>query len=317
MGTTYNITVGGGEPARLKNNIDQLLVDINQEVSTYIDSSSISMFNKADKEWEIQDTGNRFHTNEHFRKNFDAAKKIYAATEGAFDPTIMPLVNYWGFGYTPQQKVTAVDSQKVAKLVKTVGFDKVNSQFFEKEKKVKIVKENPGSQLDFSAIAKGYGVDAVAKLIEKEGITDYFVEIGGETRVKGKNPDANPWRVGINTPKDNVSTQEIYSIVELQDNAIATSGNYQNFHIVDGQKYGHTINPQTGFPEINTTLSASVIATDCMTADAYATAFMTMGHVKAMQIVAANPELEAYLIYAKADGSMAAAASAGMAKFLK
>ena len=286
MGTTYNVTCGGGavDADKLKAQLDDLLEAINLEVSTYIENATISLFNQGKDALEL---GEEEDKNIHFKINFQKAKEVYKASGGTFDPTIMPLVNYWGFGYTPKRKVTSVDSMKIAELVQTVGFDKVHL-----DAKKRLTKDNLATQLDFSAIAKGYGVDALCKLLEKEGITDYFVEIGGETRTKGNNPKGNKWRIGINTPESNASTQEIYSIVELNDGAIATSGNYRNYHEVNGKKYGHTINPKTGFPEMSTTLSASVVAKDCMTADAYATAFMTMGYEKALVLAEKIPYLE-------------------------
>ncbi len=317
MGTTYNITYQGDLPQKVQQEIDQLLIQINQEVSTYIDTSFISQFNQSDGILVLQNTRNRFQTNTHFRTNFEAAQKIYDKTQGAFDPTVMPLVNYWGFGYTPKRKVTAVDSQKVSELLKTVGFDKVSIRFSEEENTVSVVKENPKSQLDFSALAKGYGVDAIGKLLEEKKVQNYFVEIGGETLAKGQNAKGKKWRIGINTPEETASTQAIFSVVELSNNAIATSGNYRNYHEVNGKKYGHTINPKTGFPEMNTTLSASVLAPDCMTADAYATAFMTMGYQKALELTESLPNLESYLIFANEKGEMETVMSSGMKQYLK
>ena len=314
MGTSYNVICAGGEAAQLKTKLDDLLLAINLEVSTYIDTATISLFNHGS---EAVDLGEEDIDNIHFQANFVKAKSVFEKTKGAFDPTIMPLVNYWGFGYTPKRKVTNVDSIKIAELIKTVGFEKVEMKVAKAATSLILTKENPATQLDFSAIAKGYGVDALTNFLEKEGITDYFVEIGGETRTKGKNPKGNKWRIGINTPEASSSTEEIYSIVELSEGAIATSGNYRNYHEVNGGKYGHTINPKTGFPEMNSTLSASVIAKDCMTADAYATAFMTMGYEKAIPLVESIPDIEAYLIYAEADGTMVAVASSGMKQYLK
>ncbi len=304
MGTTYSVKYLGENPEKMKTEIDQLLVDINQEVSTYIKDATISIFNNNEiTELDISDKP-------HFRQNIEAAKDIVEKTKGAFDPTIMPLVNYWGFGYTEKRKVTNVDSLKIDSLMQSVGFDNISlvNNILEKE--------NPDTQLDFSAIAKGYGVDAIGKLLEQQKVDHYFVEIGGETLAKGKNPKGQNWRIGINVPEENASTQEFYSIIKLANKGLATSGNYRNFYKSNDQKYGHTINTKTGFPEINTTLSASVIANDCMTADAYATAFMVMGYEEALKLVETIPDVETYLIYATDEATLAAKQSSGMQQYI-
>ncbi|GJM32902.1 MAG: FAD:protein FMN transferase [Saprospiraceae bacterium] len=301
MGTYYQVTYLDLQGRDFQTDIDQLLEDINQEVSTYIESSTISRINQADTSYtwpeEVDSSGLV-----HFMHNFEVAKKIFKLSQGNFDPTVMPLVNYWGFGYTEKKPVTEVDRKMIDSLITYVGFDKVvvsqkNNRFY-------LRKEAPGVQLDFSACAKGYGVDDVARLLESKGIVNYLVDIGGEARAKGQSPRGDHWKIGINVPQEDAATDDIQVAIPLVNQAVATSGNYRNFYEVNGVKYSHTINPKTGFPERSTLLSASVFAKDCITADAFATAFMVMGYEKAKEMATRLPELEAYFIFSQQDGSL-------------
>ena len=201
-----------------------------------------------------------------------------------------PLVNAWGFGF--RQGITP-DSLQVDSIRQFVGFDKVQLRADT------IVKSDPRLMLDCSAIAKGFGVDAVAQYLKAQGVTDYMIEIGGEIRLSGWNPQGAPWHIGVSKPvPDSLSVDgELQQVLELTDVAIATSGNYRNFRRQsDGQTIGHTIDPRTGRPVQQTILSATVLATDCATADAYATAFMVMGLTESKRILDAHPELKAYFI---------------------
>ncbi len=303
MGTTYSVKYHDPAKKGHQKAIDSLLVAVNQDLSTYIEDSHISIFNK--KETRTQ------KGTPHFDKVFMKAKEIYQKTDGAFDPTVMPLVNYWGFGYTPKKAVTEVDETKVKDLMKSVGFDKIVAPKFGVYAKLE-----EGIQLDFSAIAKGYGVDVIADFLEEKGIENYMVEIGGEVRTKGKNPRGDWWLMGINTPSEDASTRDLQAKVQLKNKALATSGNYRNFHEVDGKKYAHTINPKTGFPEANTLLSASIFANDCMTADAYATACMVMGIDRAFELVKTYADLEGYFIYIDDNGDMQVKSTKGLEQFL-
>ncbi len=296
MGTTYQVTYSHEDGVDFKNEIDSLLAEINQEVSTYINTSLISTINKGGLLNRGLDSFSPAK-GAHFITNFEEAKKIFSLTNGAFDPTVMPLVNYWGFGYTPKTPVTKVDSAKVDSLIRFVGFDnvKINENGIEKS--------TEEMELDFSAIAKGYGVDAIGRLLEDENIRNYLVEIGGEVRARGVNTRGTPWVIGINTPKEGVAVNEFQTLVQLDDIALATSGNYQNFYEVDGKKYSHTINSKTGFPERNRLLSASVFTTNCMTADGLATAMMVMGVEDALKLANSIEGVEAYLIFSKDNGT--------------
>jgi len=312
MGTYYQVTYADSRQRPFKEAIDELLVELNQEVSTYIDTATITVFNRAARgiPLDYNPRGEDIaHDNQHLLQNFQAAKSISARTQGAFDPTVMPLVNYWGFGYTEKRKVTRVDSARIDSLQRLVGMENI---FVRNDS---LIKTYPGVQLDFSAIAKGYGVDQIAAFLETEGVRNFYVEIGGEVVAKGKSPRGDNWRIGISDPREGAGLQDIQTAVPLVDRALATSGNYRNVYEVNGQKYSHTINPVTGFPERSRLLSASVFAPDCMTADAYATACMVAGTEQALAFAKNNPEIEVYLIISTEDGGLDVRYSEGIAPF--
>lgn len=300
MGTTYTVTYQDVEQINYKSQIDSLLIAINQEVSTYIPDADISIFNqKTDKEFTVS-----LLNNPHFVANLLASEKIYQQTEGQFDPTVMPLVNYWGFGYTEKRAVTNIDHLKIDSLLTIVGFDKLAIEVTTDNNYV-ISKQNPKMQLDFSAIAKGYAVDAVGTFLSNNGIENYFVEIGGETVCKGKSPRGDLWILGISTPSKDAAITDIEQILNITDKGLATSGNYRNYHTADdGSIYAHTINPKTGFPEKSNLLSVTVVADNCMTADAFATAFMVMGKDAAIELAETLPNIEIYLIFGDENGTM-------------
>ena len=314
MGTTYHITYQDRQQGNLQPAIDSLLEALNLEVSTYIEQSTISRFNQADSLFRLdynpatQQPGE--YSNRHFLANFFKAREVFETSEGYFDPTVMPLVNYWGFGYTPKKAVEAVDSLVIDSLMQFVGFDKVSLKVEGKDSF--LLKTAPGVQLDFSALAKGYGVDAVGRFLAASGIQDYMVEIGGEVVARGKSPRGGDWKIGINVPREDAAMQDIQTAAPLHNRALATSGNYRNFYEVNGAKYSHTINAFTGFPERSALLSASVFAPDCMTADAYATAFMAMGLDKAFALASRLPEIEGYFLYAQENGSIGARYTDGL-----
>ncbi|MDX1943253.1 MAG: FAD:protein FMN transferase [Saprospiraceae bacterium] len=291
MGTYYKITYDDSLGRNLQEEVERLLIEINDEVSTYIPTSTISQFNQSEMGIDVNGKA-------HFLGNFLKAREVCAQSGGAFDPTVMPLVNYWGFGYTEKKPVTQVDSMKIDSLIAFVGMDKVSLD----EGFLKKIK--PSVQLDFSGIATGYAIDTLGGLLEAKGIKNYLVDIGGEQRARGVNAHGAIWNIGINVPKEGAPKNEIQATVELKDWTISTSGNYRNFYDANGVKYSHTINPKTGFPERNTLLSASVFSENCITADAWATAFMVMGIDKAYEMATQLPEVEAYFIYGTPDGGM-------------
>lgn len=287
MGTTYSVKYLDPQGRNLKPAIDSLLQAFNMSMSTYIPESEISRFNReALLKWESP----------YFYPVLKKSREVYEKTGGAFDPTIGPLVNAWGFG--PEGRQTPSDAV-VDSLRQLVSYDSV---FYDS---ISICKMKKGMKLDFSAIAKGYGVDVVADFIEDKGIENLFVEIGGEVVARGVNDQGEPWRVGVNIPTEDPDEQQrAQAIVLLKNQAIATSGNYRNYYEKDGVKYSHTISPVTGRPVRHSLLSASVFAPDCMTADAYATAFMVMGVDKAREVLEKEKDLAAYFIYSDESGNL-------------
>jgi len=295
MGTTYHISCLPNEAlaaADLQAEIDALLVDFNNSVSTYIPSSTISRVNLPDTLIAVD---------AYFVKVFERAQEISERTNGAFDITVMPLVNAWGFGYTDTIRM---DSTTVDSLRQLVDYRNVHLE--ERDGKFYARKTDPRIQVDFSAIAKGYGVDLLAMLLEKKGIENYMAEIGGEVRTKGKNEKKEWWRIGIEKPIDDpgASHHALEEVLQMENRSLATSGNYRNFYYRNGEKVSHEIDPQTGYPAQNNLLSVTVIAEDCMTADAYATAFMVMGLKKTLNLLEKEPGVNAYLIYAGENGEM-------------
>lgn len=295
MGTTYSVIYYDDRQRDLQASVDSLLVVFNQSVNTYLPDAEISRFN----------TGNsiRFQL-PFFYPVLKRSKEIYESCGGAFDPTVMPLVNAWGFG---PAKPLHPDSIQVDSILQFVGMDKIlfnEDSVWKKERRV---------QLDFSAIAKGYGVDVVANFLKDKGIENIFVEIGGEVVTSGSNiGERRPWQVGILDPHSTIDNQSYIAYAQLKDMALATSGNYFNFRIEDGKKFSHTIDPDTGYPVQRTILSASVFAKDCMTADAWATAFMVMGERRAKEILNSRDDINAFLTYTQEDGSLGTFATPGI-----
>jgi FAD:protein FMN transferase len=301
MGTYYKITYYDSLGRTLQPGVDSLLAQLNQEVSTYIESSTISRFNQSEK--GIALSYNPYgedepYENEHFKKNFAQAVSMYRATDGNLDATVMPLVNYWGFGYSEKRKVTRVDSNRIDSLLQFVGMDMVDMSSDSLRKK------KPGVQLDFSALAKGYGVDLIGAFLANRGIQHFFVDIGGEVVVSGESSRGDDWRIGISDPRDNVSLEDIQTAIPITDRAMATSGNYRNVYEANGVKYSHTINPKTGYPERSSLLSATVLAVNCMQADALATACMVAGVDQAMEYAKNDNQIDVYLIIGLPDGSL-------------
>ena len=286
FGTTYHIQYYSKEHENYQHKIDLLLADVNKSMSTYTPDSEISMVNNNEDP----------RVDKHFVRVFQEAKKIYQETNGVFDPTIGLVVNAWDFG--PEEKIQNLDSLKIDSLMTFVGFDKV---LLEDHK----IKKPLGAYLDFNAIAKGYGVDVVGEFLEDQEITDYVVEIGGEIRCKGMNIEKNkPWKVGVEMPHFD-GTQSIIKAIELTDASMATSGTYRKFKTDDnGNRYSHIIDTRTGYPSKTNLLSISVITDQCMTADAYATAFKAMGLEGVKTFLKSHPELRVFLIFENETGEL-------------
>lgn len=314
MGTTYHVTYTDSAGVNYQSAIDSLLVQVNKEMSTYIPTSEISTFN------QLNDTITYIIPSEGFKSVLILADEINNKSHGSFDPTVMPLVNAYGFGY---EKMAQVDSALVDSLMQFVGlYDHieylwiVDAVSFSEE--LNLRKLDTRTQIDLSAIAKGYGVDVVAILLDSMGVDSYMVEIGGEVRTKGLNIQGKPWSIGIDRPsEENQFNHKLQAIVKLSNKAMATSGNYRNYKEQDGVKFVHTIDPTTGWPKISNTLSVSVIADDCATADGYATAFMVMGVEKGLLLADSLKELEAYFIYVDSVGAMKSASTEGFAKIME
>ena len=234
----------------------------------------------------------------YFVEVFTKAMEISVDTEGAFDITVAPLVNAWGFGFKNEQMPTA---HQVDSLRRIIGYQKVSLA------DGKIRKQDSRMMLDCSAIAKGFGVDAVARMLHSRGVQNYMVEIGGEVVTRGVNAQRLPWRVGVVKPtEDSLSIgHELQTVLNVTDKAMATSGNYRNFYYKNGRRYAHTIDPKTGYPVQHSLLSATVLADNCTMADAYATSFMVMGMERAQKLLERHPELMAYLIYDTGKGDLA------------
>ena len=325
MGTYYKVTYLDTLQRDFSKQIDSLLVAVNAEISTYESEATITKLNRSnapiplDLNFKVYskcvETPKRcgIVQNRHFYENWRAAKVVHRRTDGAFDPTVMSLVNYWGFGYTPQQPVTAVDSLKVDSLRALVGFDKME---LKDENGYAVIEKSPGMQLDFGGTGQGYGIDAVSEYLEIFGVKNYLVDIGGECRARGKNPYGEWWSIGLNTPDPNASVNDFTRMLQLENLSVSTSGNYRKFHEVDGKKYSHFINPVTGFPEKSTLLSASVFGKNCLLPDAYATGFMVMGLDKAYALADQMEDIEALFIYSDENGEYQVKYTPGVAKFL-
>lgn len=284
--------------------IDEELRAINLSLNPFNPNSVIAKVNNNEPV-EIDD---------HFRTVFNKAMEISAHSNGMFDITAGPIINIWGFGTQTTEQPTP---EKIDSILQFVGYRKVRIEGNH------VVKDDPRIQLSTSAIAKGYACDVVAGMLERHGIKNYMVEIGGEVTAKGVNNQGQPWHVGIRKPEDSAATKQatladIKEILNIKEKAgVATSGDYLNFYIKDGKKYAHTINTKTGYPAAQNILSCTIVADSCMTADGYATAMMAMGLEKAVQMGDSLNAFDYYLIYADEMGDFKAKYSFGMVKYLQ
>ena len=272
-----------------------LTYSINAELAKV--DASLSPFNKNSIITAVNQNQD-VELNDMFQDVFYLAMQISKETDGAFDITVAPLVNAWGFGFKNGIEPT---SEQVDSLMQIIGYQKVSLSGG------KVTKTDDRVMLDCSAIAKGYGTDVVARLLRSKGIKNFMVEIGGEIVTSGVNAENEPWRVGISKPVEDPMGNDngVQNIVKISDKAMATSGNYRNFYYKDGKRYAHTIDPKTGYPVQHSILSATVFAKRCAVADAYATSFMVMGLERAQHLLEHHPELMAYLIYSDKDGKNA------------
>ena len=286
FGTSYHISYQCDSD--LSVGIKAELMKVDQSLSPFNKESIITAINE-NRDVEVDPM---------FLDVYNLAMQISKDTDGAFDITVAPLVNAWGFGF---KQGTEPSSNQVDSLRQIVGYQKVSLE----DGRVK--KQDPRVMLDCSAIAKGYGCDMVARFLRGRGIKNFMVEIGGEVVTCGLNPDRLPWKVGVTKPSDDSlsTSHELQTILNVTDKAMATSGNYRNFYYKGGKKYAHTIDPKTGYPVQHNILSATVLAKSCAEADAYATSFMVMGLEKAQKVMERHPELMAYIIYSDQNGENA------------
>ena len=287
QGTTYLIKYSSPDTVNYKNEIEQILQDIDTSMSTYNQASVISKVNRNDAAVKLDP---------YFKEVFYNAMEVSRKTLGAFDITVAPLVNAWGFD---QKEIPEVDQKHIDSIMGFVGYDKVELR------NGRIYKADQRLQINMNAIAQGYTVDVLTEFLDDQGVQNYLVEVGGEVRTKGISPSQRKWRLGIDKPVDsnNVSGRSLQAIVELQNQSLATSGNYRNFYIKDGVKYAHTIDPKTGQPVQHKLLSVSVFAEECVMADAYATAFMVMGMEKSKKLLDQLDGMGAYFIYSDEEGA--------------
>lgn len=286
FGTSFHVTYQCDSD--LTESIKTELMKVDASLSPFNEESVISAINN----------NKEVRPDQMFIEVFNLAMGISKDTDGAFDITVAPLVNAWGFGF---KNGSQPSKQQVDSLMQIVGYQKVRLT------DGIVMKHDPRIMLDCSAIAKGYGTDRVAKLLRSRGVENFMVEIGGEIVTRGVNPDRKPWKIGVTKPTDDSLHvgHELQTILNVTNKAMATSGNYRNFYYKGGKKYAHTIDPKTGYPVQHSILSATVITKSCAVADAYATSFMVMGLEKAQKVLERHPELMAYFICSDDDGDMA------------
>ncbi len=301
MGTSYHITYFDNKARNFKRDIDSLLLVVNKSINTYDSSSEVSQFNRSKK-------GIAFKL-PYLYPPIKKAEEVFAISHGAFDPTVMPLVNVWGFGPAKQLRP---DSAMIDSIKVFVGFTKL------KLTSDSVTKQDERVQLDFGGIGQGYGADVVTEFLKSKGITNMLVELGGEGMAVGKNlKSEKPWEIGILDPNSTQENQFFKAYISLENKSFTTSGNYFNYREVDGKKYSHTIDPFTGFPAQRAILSASIFSADCTTADAWGTALMVMGHEKAIELLKQHPEIDALLIYTSPQGKMETYITPGVSSFIR
>lgn len=305
FGTFYHITVSCDERGDLQEIIERRLREFDNSLSTFNPNSTISKINQGGED-----------TDNDFLKMYATAEKIWKVSNGAFDITCAPLVNACGFGYMPDRNVSQSERNEIKRLC--VGFEKTQLVYDTLSSSYKLKKANSSVKLDASAIAKGQGVDVVAELLDSLEVQDYMVEIGGEVRVKGVNDKNNDWLIGISKPEDDTlctSYGTLQCATPLHNQSMATSGNYLQFYYKDGKRFSHTVDPRSAAPVEHSLLSASIIAENCMTADALATACMVVGLDSALTMINSLPNTEGFFIWADEKGSYNTSHTNGFVEF--
>lgn len=300
MATTYHVSYYDPQNRNFKTSIDSLFVLVNKSINNYDSTSEVSQFNRSIDGVELHLP--------YLLPALKTAKKIFTESNGAFDMTVMPLVNAWGFGPTKQLKP---DSTKIDSLKSLVGFEKITLT------ENRINKSDPRTQLDFGGIGQGYGADVIADFLKAQGIENMLVELGGEGVAWGTNlKTKKPWEIGILDPNSTRDNQFFKAYAFLTNRAFTTSGSYFNYREVDGKKFSHTIDPETGYPANRALLSATIFSADCTTADAWGTAVMVMGHEKAIELMKQHPELDVLLLYVNAEGKLESYVTDGIKPFV-
>lgn len=304
MGSDFNITYLDSAGRDFSGELDSLLLAFNNIFSTYDSASVISQFNSSDT--GIALIGNNL---ERFTRLMIAADSVYQYSHGDFNPAVAPLVKFWGFYGKQKSLEVEVSQTTIDSLLAISQWDNIYqyNQFLKKK--------NPNARLDVNAFAPGFAADLLGEFLEENGIHNYLIEIGGEVRARGVNANKHNWTIAIMQPEE-LSRQYI-STIALHNKALATSGNYNKYVMVEGKRYGHTINPHTGYPAINNLLSATIITDEGIYADAFATACMVMGFENAKQFVEGNPELQAYFIYTDANDTLQTWYSSGLKDLVK
>ncbi len=301
MGTFYQVQYQHPDGILLDAEIDSVLNEVNLLFSTYMEESLISRINRAEEAVYIESP--------HFLKVLERALEVTGKSDGAFDPVIFPLIKMWGFA---GEEAGNVDSTMVDSVLQFSGHQHIRLSGDT------LYKSDPRVQLDLNALAKGYGVDQMGILLENNGISDYLVNIAGDVRARGKNPQGEHWRIGIEKPEDDAKVgEQLLDIVSLENRAMATSGDYRNFYYVNGQKYAHIINPATGYPGKSSVLSATMIYEDCMTADAFATAAMAMGLERSLEVLNKPGMPDFYLVFQNDEGKLEVVYSDGIAEWME
>ncbi len=313
QGTRYHITYISPNRVNYQPQISEILMHIDQSLSNWVEGSLLRQINDpASVRVEIKDT---FH---YLSDMFHMSEKVWELTNGDFDPTVMPLVNAWGYGY---KEGTLPDKRAVDSMLEFIGLDRFSciEPSAGTNNRTVFVKKDARAQLDFNAIAQGFSVDVICDFLATNGVKNFLVEIGGEVRCSGKNDAGNDWRIQIDKPVEGSSEHEQMAVVSIRNKAIATSGNYRKVRTVNGRKYSHTIHPKTGFPVMHSLLSVTLVADDCATADAYATAFMVAGPERAKALVTSDllPDMEAYFIYQDENGTLYTWSTPGMKTMIK
>lgn len=295
MGTTYHITVVTGffkNTKVLKDKIDMRLDQINNSMSTYRKDSEISRFNS------LKQAGKKFYISDDFFNVMTVAKTVYTLTGGAWDGTVKPLENLWGFGDS-ENKNRIPSKTQIETLLPDIGFNNIEILTSHH-----LIKKSASISIDLASIAKGYGVDQVATLIRINGIKNFLVEIGGEVFAAGFRKDGKNWKIGINRPKKNAPFDQVYKVLYLQDKGFATSGDYRNYFECEGKRFSHILDPRNGYPIDNGVVSVSIVADTCTFADGLATAVMVLGHKRGLEVVNTLDNTEGLIVVQADDGTL-------------